>query len=95
MQDARGLSHPEPPQPTKQWHSPRTHTPRPEHVGSRQSTVKNNKQRFEPEKAAQAKINTHHSVEQEHRDRGESVVEKKKGARVHICLWQIRIQFLE
>lgn len=38
MQDALGLSHPGPPHPTKQWHSPWTHTPRPEHVGSRQST---------------------------------------------------------
>lgn len=38
MQEALGLSHPGPPQPTKQWHSPWTHTPRPEHVGSRQST---------------------------------------------------------
>lgn len=40
MQEARGLSHPGPPQPTKQWHSPWTQTPRPEHVGSRQSTTK-------------------------------------------------------
>lgn len=38
MQEALGLSHPGPPHPTKQWHSPWTHTPRPEHVGSRQST---------------------------------------------------------
>lgn len=38
MQEALGLSHPGPPHPTKQWHSPWTHTPRPEHVGSKQST---------------------------------------------------------
>lgn len=43
MQEARGLSHPGPPQPTKQWHSPLTQTPRPEHVGSRQSTERDPK----------------------------------------------------
>lgn len=44
MQEALGLSHPGPPHPTKQWHSPWTHTPRPEHVGSRQSTKKSSKE---------------------------------------------------
>lgn len=43
MQEALELSHPGPPHPTKQWHSPWTHTPRPEHVGSRQSTKKRSK----------------------------------------------------
>lgn len=36
---ALGVSQLAPPQPTEQWHSPRTQTPRPEHVGSMQSTV--------------------------------------------------------
>ena len=38
-QVALGVSQLVPPQPTEQWHSPLTQTPRPEHVGSMQSTV--------------------------------------------------------
>lgn len=38
-QVALGVSQLVPPQPTEQWHSPLTQTPRPEHVGSTQSTV--------------------------------------------------------
>lgn len=38
-QVALGVSQFVPPQPTEQWHSPRTHTPRPEQVGSMQSTT--------------------------------------------------------
>ena len=36
---ALGVSQLVPPQPTEQWHSPLTQTPRPEHVGSMQSTA--------------------------------------------------------
>lgn len=38
-QVALGVSQLVPPQPTEQWHSPLTHTPRPEQVGSMQSTT--------------------------------------------------------
>lgn len=38
-QVALGVSQFVPPQPTEQWHSPRTQTPRPEQVGSMQSTT--------------------------------------------------------
>ena len=37
---ALGVSQLVPPHPTEQWHSPLTQTPRPEHVGSMQSTVR-------------------------------------------------------
>lgn len=41
---ALGVSQLVPPHPTEQWHSPLTQTPRPEHVGSMQSTVTRRKQ---------------------------------------------------
>lgn len=41
---ARGVSQLVPPHPTEQWHSPLTQTPRPEHVGSMQSTVTRRKE---------------------------------------------------
>lgn len=37
---ALGVSQLVPPHPTEQWHSPLTQTPRPEHVGSMQSTAR-------------------------------------------------------
>lgn len=40
---ALGVSQLVPPHPTEQWHSPLTQTPRPEHVGSMQSTVTQSK----------------------------------------------------
>lgn len=46
-QVALGVSQFVPPQPTEQWHSPRTHTPRPEQVGSMQSTVRRRRKHTE------------------------------------------------